>query len=194
MTDHAPLLAPHLEETQEDRLPVLLPVAEMPGATLYLGNRIAADDGALLLERGITSTMNLAVNIEMAPLTLADGTAVRRTHVGLIDGRGNTPPHLLGAALVLAGILGQASPGKSHYPPHRAGNVLVHCRGGRSRSVSVLALFLVLARPELHPDLETAFRHLRHLRGLPASQPNADMLALTDAALALAGGPGLLAR
>ena len=128
MTDHAPLLAPHLEETQEDRLPVLLPVAEMPGATLYLGNRIAADDGALLLERGITSTMNLAVNIEMAPLTLADGTAVRRTHVGLIDGRGNTPPHLLGAALVLAGILGQESPGKSHYPPHRAGHVLVSKR------------------------------------------------------------------
>ena len=194
MTDHAPLLAPHLEETQEDRLPVLLPVAEMPGATLYLGNRIAADDGALLLERGITSTMNLAVNIEMSPLRLADGTAVRRTHVGLIDGTGNTPPHLLGAALVLAGILGQASPGKSHYPPHRAGNVLVHCRGGRSRSVSVLALYLVLARPEVYPDLETALRHLRALRGLSSAQPNADMLALTDAALALAGGPGLLAR
>lgn len=193
MTEPDILIAPHLAETDEDLLPVLLPVAETPSARLYLGNRIAADDAQLLQSRGITSTMNLAVNVEMAPLTLADGTAVRRTHVGLIDGPGNAPAHLLGAALVIGGILGQASPGKAHYPPHRPGNLLVHCRGGRSRSVGVLALYLVLAQPGQFPDLASALAHLRRLRGLPPTQPNADMLALADEALALAGGPGLLA-
>lgn len=191
MTPATTAIAPILTDAQEDELPVLLPVAGPFGpaqATIYLGNRVAADDAALLLAAGITSTMNLAVNVEMEPLALGDGSFVRRTHIGLIDGPGNTPNHLLAAVLALDGILGQASPGKAHYPMHRAGNVLVHCRGGRSRSATVIALYLHLARPERFPTLDVALAEIRRLRKLEASQPAASMIALAEAALTTASG------
>lgn len=80
----SPLLAPE----KIDRLPVLLPVLgdiDGDGKTLFIGNAVAANDADLLLRNGVTSTMNLAVNIEMPPLALGDGSVVRRTHIGLID-------------------------------------------------------------------------------------------------------------
>lgn len=183
---NTPPLAPFLTDEQEDEQPVLLPVAGPcgpHGATLFIGNRIAAADPVLLLSQGITSTMNLAVNIEMAPLALGDGTCVRRTHIGLIDGPGNTPNHLLSAVLALDGILGQASPGKAHYPRHRAGNILVHCRGGRSRSATVIALYLHLAQPTRFPSLDAALDHIRAIRKLDGSQPAASIIALARMAL-----------
>jgi hypothetical protein len=183
---NTPPLAPSLTDEQEDELPVLLPVADRcgpHGVKLFIGNRIAADNAALLRSQGITSTMNLAVNIEMAPLALGDGTFVRRTHIGLIDGPGNTANHLLAAVLALDGILGQASPGKAHYPPHRAGNVLVHCRGGRSRSATVIALYLHLAQPSRFPSLDAALDHIRAIRKLDSDQPAAAMIALAKTAL-----------
>lgn len=174
---------PLLSEEEEDRLPVLLPVIEATGsrgARLYLGNRVAADDANLLLAHDITSTMNLAVNTELLPLMLPDGTHVRRTHIGLIDGPGNAPQHLLAAVMAIAGIVEQASPGKSHYPPHRAGNILVHCRGGRSRSVTVIALYLLLFHGERFPRLEDTLGHLRQIRGLDETQPQKAMVALAQ--------------
>lgn len=148
------------------------------GATIFIGNRVAAEDPYLLLEHGITATMNLAVNIELMPLALSDGTVIRRTHIGLIDGPGNRPQHLLSAVLALHGILGQESPGKGHYPLHRRGNVLVHCRGGRSRSATVVALYLRMAHPDRFPSFEDAIDHVRNVRGLATDQPQSAMLEL----------------
>ena len=183
---------PLLTDAQEDATPVLLPVVDginAEGAILHIGNRIAADDAQLLLRHGITSTMNLAVNIEMPSLMLPDGTHVRRTHIGLIDGPGNVAQHLLGAVLALHGIAEQASPGKSHYPAHRSGNILVHCRGGRSRSVTVVALYLHLFHAERFPAFEAALNHLRTVRGLDDTQPQPAMLDLARQALDLARAP-----
>lgn len=174
---------------------MLLPVIHGLGPHklgLYLGNAPAALDGGALLERGITSTLNLAINIDIPPMALPDGTAVRRTHIGLIDGPGNHPAHLMAAVLALHGILHQASPGKPHYPSHRAGHVLVHCRGGRSRSVTVLALYLTLAVPCRFPTLGTALDHLRALRGLGEDQPLASMLEMAETLLAEGAARGLL--
>lgn len=179
-----------MSEEEEDRMPVLVPMLPGIGATgktLFIGNAVAATDAELLLGNGITSTMNLAVNIELPPLALGDGTVVRRTHIGLIDGPGNIPQHVLGAVLVLQGILNQQSPGKAHYPPHRAGNVLVHCRGGRSRSASVIALYLHLDWPERFPIFDDALSHVRSCRGLDETQPQAAMLDLCRKALAMYG-------
>ncbi len=179
---------PLLTDAQEDATPILLPVVDginAEGAILHIGNRIAADDAQLLLRHGITSTMNLAVNIEMPSLMLPDGTHVRRTHIGLIDGPGNIAHHLLGAVLVLHGIINQQSPGKAHYPPHRSGNVLVHCRGGRSRSAGTIALYLHLARSERFPAFEDALLHVRSCRGLDETQPQPAMLDLCREAVAI---------
>ncbi|MFE0018660.1 dual specificity protein phosphatase family protein [Mesorhizobium sp. NPDC059054] len=177
-----------MTEEEEDRLPVLLPVLpdiDDTGKTLFIGNAVAANDADLLLRNGITSTMNLAVNVEMPPLSLSDGTVIRRTHIGLIDGPGNIAQHLLGAVLVLHGIINQQSPGKAHYPPHRAGNVLAHCRGGRSRSAGTIALYLHLFRAERFPAFEDALLHVRMCRGLDETQPQAAMLDLCQQALVM---------
>lgn len=61
--------------------------------------------------------------------------------------------------------------------------MLVHCRGGRSRSVTVLALYLTLAVPCRLPTLGTALDHLRALRGLGEDQPLASMLEMAEALL-----------
>ncbi|XBS68551.1 protein phosphatase [Acerihabitans sp. KWT182] len=166
----------------EDSRPLLWLVENHVGpydATLFLGNGLAASDGGLLAAKGITSALNVAVNLPLAPLTLPDGMLLRRSHVGLIDGRGNTPPHLLAAMLALVGLLTQASPGKSGYPAHRPGNILVHCRGGRSRAVAVLALFLHLGLTDRYPTLKDAFDHLRGVRGLDNNEPCGPLWQLT---------------
>ncbi len=166
----------------EDSRPLLWAVEHHVGpydATVFLGNGPAASDGELLAAQGITCALNVAVNLPLAPLTLPDGMLLRRSHVGLIDGRGNTAPHLLAAMLALAGLLTQDSPGKPSYPAHRPGNILVHCRGGRSRAVAVLALFLHLALTERYPTLKNAFDHLRAVRGLDGTQPCGPLWQLT---------------
>lgn len=161
-------------EQCEDRQSLIWTVEQHVGpydTTLFLGNGQAACDGELLMARGITSALNVAVNLPLAPLILPDGMLLRRNHVGLIDGAGNSAPHLMAAVLALVGLLTQASPGKANYPDHRPGNILVHCFGGRSRSVAVLALFLHLALAERYPTLKDALDHLRRVRGLDQTQP-----------------------
>ena len=161
-------------EQQKDNQPLLWPVEEHVGpydATLFIGNGTVACDGAALAAHGITSALNVAVNLPPAPVFLPDGMLLRHSHVGLIDGRGNTVPHLMAAILALGGLLTQDSQGKAGYPAHRPGNTLVYCRGGRSRSVAVLALFLHLALTHRYPTLKHALDHLRATRGLDQSHP-----------------------
>lgn len=181
----------NLTEEQEDELAVLFPVLEQTGShglTLFIGNRVAAENPALLQANNITSTMNLAVNIDIAPLSLPDGTRVRRTHIGLIDGPGNTPEHLLAAAFAISGIVEQESPGKPHYPAHRRGNLLVHCRGGRSRSATAIALYLHMHHPDRFQTIEAAVDHVRRVRGLDTTQPQPAMLEMVRAACGMIAG------
>lgn len=175
-----------LTEAQEDKLAVLLPVLEETGShgiKLFIGNKVAAEDPILLHENNVTSTMNLAINIEIAPLSLPDGTHVRRTHIGLIDGPGNGPEHLLAAVFAIRGIAEQESPGKLHYPAHRRGNLLVHCRGGRSRSATAIALYMHMYHDDLFGTLEAAVNQVRRMRGLDETQPQPAMLELASAAI-----------
>jgi hypothetical protein len=163
-------------EAEEDRRPVLLPVA----GQLFLGNATAAADTGLLMAYGITQTLNLAVNIDPPALRLPDGTVMRHGKVGLIDGPGNTARHLSAAVLAIAGMLAQTAPGKPSYPDHRPGGLLVHCRGGRSRSVVALAVYLAWTDRASFPTLVAALEHLRTLRSLPADQPHIAMCRLAD--------------
>ncbi|MGU3576062.1 dual specificity protein phosphatase family protein [Brucellaceae bacterium C25G] len=174
-----------MSEKEEDNFSLIVPVFENTGAhnaTIYIGNQVTANDAALLLQENITSTMNVAVNVYLAPLQLTDGTHIRRTQIGLIDGHGNSLSHLVAAVLALDGILNQESPGKPHYPPHRYGNVLVHCRGGRSRSLAVLAIYLFWRHREQFPSLERAIKHIRDLRRIDAHYPLPGTVKLAEEA------------
>jgi hypothetical protein len=176
--------------------PLVRSVAAVAGGRpvmLHVGNATAALDGPLLLRHDITATLNAAVNVDLPGLALPDGTVVVRAKVGLIDGPGNAPGHLLAAALALEGMIAQACPGKPTYPPHRPGNILVCCRAGRSRSVAVVALYLALFQPARHASLAAALDHARRATGVDASAPSPALRDLSAAAFALGrrlGGRG----
>ena len=176
--DHVPE-----DEAREDDRPLLFPVIDGFGPhakTLFLGNLAAAEDAGCLLGAGITETLNVSINMFPGPLTLSDGTHIRRYQIGMIDGAGNDP-HLLAAAVyTVEGLMRGYVPAKPHYPKHRKGNVLVHCRGGRSRSVALIALWLSAFAADRFASLERALAHLRQLRGLTDSYPLPPMLALAD--------------
>lgn len=185
------------KELAENDNPVLVPVHMLTledgrTCTLYVGNLTGASDPQAMLAENITSSLNVSLNIHVPEVQLPDGIHVRRAKVGLIDGEGNNAAHMAAAVLALDGLVTQASPGKAYYPAHRAGNVLVNCRGGRSRSVAVLALYLHLKDPAAFPDFEQAVNHIRHLRDNSAQYPLPPMLALANELLATGGLQKLL--
>ncbi|WP_353475652.1 dual specificity protein phosphatase (plasmid) [Salipiger sp. H15] len=177
---HLPSAVPDTE-AREDARPLLWQAASGPGPgldALWLGNLPAAEDPRALAEAGISASLNLAMNIFPGPLTLPGGSHVRRYQIGLLDGPGNAPETLAAAVLLIDGLAARYTPGKPHYPAHARGGLLVHCRGGRSRSVTVLALWLHLRRAEAFPSLDDALAHLRALRGLEGTYPLPPMLDL----------------
>lgn len=176
-------------EKAENDMAIAVPVHQISHedgrkTTLFVGNLTAASSAEILAQENITSTLNVSLNIIVPPVQLADGTHIRHAKVGLIDGPGNRAGHLAAAVLALHGLIYQASPGKPNYPSHRAGNVMVNCRGGRSRSVTVLALYLHLTAPALWPKLQDAIAHIRSLRGNASHYPLAPMIELAEALVA----------
>ena len=147
------------------------------GCSIYIGGTTAARDVELLRELDITVVVNCAVNLDINyvadPVEAADGEQcahgvgpVRVFKLGLVDGHGNTEDMMLAAYLLLDGAIRQNFPERASYPRRAKGNILVHCRGGRSRSTALVALYLHLSRPEKHPTLDCALEHVRRKRGL----------------------------
>ena len=73
---------------------------------------------------------------------------MRYYKLGLIDGPGNPETMMLAGFYLLRGAFEQQLPEKATYPRRARGNVLVNCRGGRSRSVALVALFLAVEMPD----------------------------------------------
>lgn len=145
-------------------------------ARLYIGGSDGARDLGLLAKHGISTVINCAVNLDInfvgnAALPAEDDKCavghapVRYYKLGLIDGN-NPEKMMLGAYYILLGALQQQLPKRETYPYEDGGNVLVNCRGGRSRSVSLVALFLHKQQPELFPSLDAALAHIRIKREL----------------------------
>ncbi|SDG97818.1 dual specificity protein phosphatase family protein [Alloyangia pacifica] len=177
---HLPQAVP-ASEAAEDDTPLLwqIPGEIGPGLdALWLGNLPAAEDRAALQRARIGASLNLAMNIFPGPLLRPDGTHLRRYQIGLLDGPGNAPETLAAAVTLIDGLAAVYTEGKPHYPAHEKGGLLVHCRGGRSRSVTVLALWLHLRRPAEFPRFEEALAYLRALRGLDETYPLPPMLTL----------------
>ena len=116
---------------------------EPGGFSIYIGGTDAARDVGLLREHNISIVMNCAVNLDINYVTdpnepaegekCAHGTApVRTFKLGLVDGPGNPEHMMLAGYLLLHSAVRQVLPDKASYPQRRQGNVLVHCRGGRS--------------------------------------------------------------
>jgi len=169
------------------------------GANLYLGDTEGARDLALLRRLGISTVVNCAVNLDInfvtepdyaatATLCAAGPGAIRYHKLGLVDGAGNPELMLLAGYYLLSGALHQEFPERASYPRRERGNILVHCRGGRSRSVAVVALFLHVERSEAFPTMESAIAHVRQHRELqPDEWFETPKPELTEAASRAAG-------
>ncbi|BFM51420.1 dual specificity protein phosphatase [Marinomonas sp. THO17] len=161
------------------RPPMSLIVENIEGYNLdiYLGGSIAAANRQLHQEHKIKIIFNCAVNLDIDLVTSPDhkhqtpllnfgAGHVRYYKIGLIDGPGNPTEMLLSGYHLLRAALLQRMPEKASYPVKEQGNLLIHCRGGRSRSVALLALFLHLEYPHTYPSLQNAIDLIRTKREL----------------------------
>jgi len=144
-------------------------------AALYIGGSDGASDLGLLGRHGITTVVNCAVNLDinLVQATAEEGDRravgygdIRYYKLGLIAGEGSPDTMMLGAYYILDGALRQTMPKRETYPFPDGGNVLVNCRSGRSRSVSLVALFLHKQQPHLYPTLDDALAVIRTKREL----------------------------
>ena len=150
--------------------------------SLYIGDQIGASDDKLLRQHKIINVLNCAVNCDInyvdETLDLTPGgtnrvfgfAPVRTAKIGMIDGDGNDPILMFAAVHLLHGMLHQTFPEKKSYPVKQSGNVLIHCRGGRSRSVAVAALYLNHMFPGRWPNLNDLIDEIRHKRGIPLNE------------------------
>ncbi|HEV7309934.1 protein phosphatase [Ensifer sp.] len=146
-------------------------------ADLYIGGSDGARDLDMLKRHGITIVVNCAINLDINLVReeavavnddlCASGYAdIRYYKLGMIDGDGSPDTMMLGAYYILEGALRQTMPKRATYPFSDGGNILVNCRGGRSRSVSLVALLLLKQQPNLFPTLDAAVAHIRKHREL----------------------------
>ncbi|WP_332305044.1 dual specificity protein phosphatase family protein [Rhizobium sp. GR12] len=169
------------------------------GVDLFISGKEGASDLTLLRENGITTVVNCAVNLDFnfveQPQIVSDHEGsiygpgeIRYYKIGLIDGDGNPDTQMVAAHYILRAALEQILPDKPSYPRRERGNVLINCRGGRSRSVAVVALFLHLTLPVEFPTLDDAISFVRVKRELQENEwYKAPKPVLADAARRAAG-------
>lgn len=165
---------PHYERPEisliEERL-------EPYGVAVYVGGREGMSNVPLLRSHGITTVVNCAVNLDVNLVDMPDPTmdeghltyghgAFRYYKLGLVDGAGNAETMMLAGYYQLLGALSQILPERASYPLRKRGNVLVNCRGGRSRSVALVALLLHKQMPERYPTMDASLEHVRIRREL----------------------------
>lgn len=147
------------------------------GVNIFIGGMEGARDLQLLGELGITTVVNCAVNLDLNYVVnpVEPGTqtkvgygaaAIRYYKIGLVDGDGNPETMMLAGYYLLKGALEQVLPERASYPLRERGNVLVNCRGGRSRSVVLTGLLLHQLAANEFPTLDAALDHVRTKREL----------------------------
>ncbi|MEN0615566.1 inositol monophosphatase family protein [Klebsiella indica] len=147
------------------------------GMNIYIGDSCGVSDTALLAEHDIGIVINCAVNLDIDWVILPEASTaahllchgagpVRYYKLGLVDGEGNAPEMLHAGYHLMRSALLQQIPNKASYRNRKRGNILVNCRGGRSRSVALVALFMHLECPERFPTLDDAIARVRDRRQL----------------------------
>lgn len=161
------------------RPPISLIETNIPnwGIDIYIGGSTGAANAQLLRKHNITTVINCAVNLDIdlveqldaqhtEPLRDFGAGPIRYYKIGLIDGPGNPESMVLAGYHLMRSSLSQKIPDKPSYKVREKGNILVNCRGGRSRSVTIVAVFLHLEWPEKYPTLDAAIAHIRDKRQL----------------------------
>lgn len=183
------------------RPPISLIAEDFPGwgMDIYIGGSSGVSDAALLAQHDIGIVINCAVNLDIdwvnvpeaaeAAHLLAHGAGpVRYYKLGLIDGEGNAPEMLHAGYQLMRAALLQQIPDKASYRNRKRGNILVNCRGGRSRSVALVALFMHLECPERFPSLDAALAVIRDKRQLHPDEwfetPKPSLTRLAEHAIA----------
>lgn len=170
---------PNTNTKHYPRPPISLIESNIPGwgIDIYIGGSTGVADAELLEKHNIKVVLNCAVNLDIdlvhCPETnvpnhlLKHGSArVRYYKIGLVDGPGNPETMALSGYHLMRSALDQVFPEKPSYMLREKGNILVNCRGGRSRSVIIVALFLHLEYPDHYPTLDDAIAHIREKREL----------------------------
>jgi len=150
---------------------------------IYVGDQHATGNYFQLLRaNNITAVLNVAWDLDISyPVpnyvgNMADHDEhlrIQYTKVGLVDGTGNLPSSLAAAVMMLKQHLtprileGKDSPTY----PQPVQNVLVHCHTGRSRSVTIAALYIYYAYPELFSTYDIAVNFVKERRGI-ANNPS----------------------
>ncbi|QTF07583.1 inositol monophosphatase [Brenneria izadpanahii] len=183
-----------------DRPAISLIASDFPGwgIDIYIGGSAGVTDLALLEQHGIKTVINCAVNLDIdwvsspeanmrAHLLNHGSGPIRYYKLGLVDGSGNEPAMLHAGYHLMRSALLQQIPDKPSYRNRERGNILVNCRGGRSRSVALVALFMHLECPERYPTLESAIAHVRDKRQLHPDEwyetPKPALIALAQRAI-----------
>lgn len=184
-TNEAEMTAPKPPDDGDDEtLPKLSRIYERHptyGVDFFISGKKGASDLNLLRRHGITTVVNCAVNLDFnyvrQPQVVSDHEGsvygpgeIRYYKIGLIDGAGNPETQMVAAHYILRAALEQVLPDKPSYPRREQGNILINCRGGRSRSVAVMSLFLHLTLPEEFTTLDAAIAHVRKHRELPEDE------------------------
>jgi hypothetical protein len=173
--------AQQLESSELPKLSLIYERHPLYGVDLFISGKEGASDLKLLRQNGITTVVNCAVNLDFnfvqqrQVVSDHEGSIygpgeIRYYKIGLIDGAGNPETQMVAAHYILRAALEQILPDKPSYPRRERGSVLINCRGGRSRSVAVVALFLHLTLPEEFPSLDEAIGFVRLRRELPENE------------------------
>jgi hypothetical protein len=97
---------------------------------IAIGDRNDAADLAQLQAHGITAVLNVARGLDITYEGDGEEFPVEYMKVSMIDGEGNLPTTFAAAVFLLAELC------------RRHDRVLVNCHGGRSRSASVICIYL----------------------------------------------------
>mmetsp|Transcript_21872 Transcript_21872/g.36212 ORF Transcript_21872/g.36212 Transcript_21872/m.36212 type:complete len:206 (-) Transcript_21872:86-703(-) len=143
---------------------------------IYVGDQHAAVDIPMLLSHNITAILNCAWDLDIRydasdyVGNMADANenlVIQYAKVGLIDGSGNQNGTFFAGVYYLHQYFSpEVLEPKDQNTFKPVQNVLVHCHSGRSRSVTITALYLYYQYPEQFKSYDTALAFVKAQRGL----------------------------
>lgn len=144
---------------------------------IYIGNNESASDIHVLQQKNISFVLNVAKKLDIhyekginenkddIYYTNEHQFPIQYAKVGLIDGNGNRVETLDAAVSILEQFIEWAENERDlRKKDDKIVNILVHCRHGKSRSPTILTLFLIKNYPHHFPTFDHAWTHIKNKR------------------------------